>query len=250
MKYHTTGSSAIILLSFMTIMCGFYVEQGFAKKKSNEDNDPKQKPWHSYDSRKSSPLLFVSGLKPQPDHFFMTRVYDHVNNYTSPEFQLNLTTILLRNEKENDPYPARILAVPQFELNHTSLLRISVMYPCRDPPPKEFGINFVPCWYEPLTSEEYNTYMPSSIEDGKKATFYLRYHPEPVSEGDNDVDEKKNTKSDESHLAHFDPEEQKRLQEISGIGVADDKSSEKEPHAENTFEEEEEEEEEEKNSHL
>lgn len=159
-------------------------------------------PTKQFSGDQSSPVLFITGLRPNSHDYVIARIHDikplaqlqpSQERVVSVNADLHdLRPLVLRPDRNEG---VRAIAVPDFYLNNTATLRIAIWFPCRDVPP-DVGVVVAPCFFEPLEPEFYfQTHLPS-MEEGRRATFFIRHH-KPQAMGMRDLAEDEEDEEDE-----------------------------------------------------
>ena len=134
-------------------------------------------------------MVIIKGLRDTQTDILAVRVYDpthapkpNADRPPRPKL-LNLTPIILPNV-DPESGEVRMLAVPEFQLNQTSQLRIAFWYPCYQRP-EGVQMLLMPCFFQPLSFEEYVAgTTATSTHEGRRVVFHMRYHPPPSARSD------------------------------------------------------------------
>lgn len=134
----------------------------------------------------STPVLVVKGLRDAELDILAARVYDpsqpsakDTDRPPLPKLYDLTPVILPRVDAESGE--VRILAVPEFQLNQTSQLRVALWYPCYHRP-EGVELLLMPCFFQSLSRDEYVAgTAATSTHEGRRVVFHMRHHAPPTA---------------------------------------------------------------------
>lgn len=125
----------------------------------------------------TSPLLIIGGFGQPSDHYYLRpQILEASNPQPVPARSVDFAPTLIRHHEnlKNEVGAQRLMALPDFQLNRTSVLRLALWFPCYKRPSQKISFSMAPCVFQRLSNEEYEKRTPPQALPGREVSLYLK----------------------------------------------------------------------------
>jgi len=176
----TTTTADIFIITLLTLLVGAAVgDSGDISRELKFDASAIRPPPEkkSEGGLTTSPLLIIGGFGQPSDHYYLRpQILEASNNRPVAARSVDFAPTLIRHHDKlkGEIGDRRLMALPDFQLNRTSVLRLALWFPCYKRPTQKLSFSMAPCVFQRLSDEEYEKRTPPQALPGREVSLYLK----------------------------------------------------------------------------